>query len=231
MSNGVAGSRFQAVLFDIDGTLVDSMDKLVHGLGDGFQRASGQRPTDEYLRSLMGRSLREQMMLAAPNASELELEQFEQYTVERYEFHHHLEVPFHAALDTLALVKEVGAKTALVTSKNRMELTGFLNRFSHQQHVDLAVSASDVAYPKPAPDSALLACSRLGVAPENAVFIGDSLWDLQCARAAGIQFVAVSYGAAQRETLLKESPEWLFDTPEALLEWAKEEFLSCPVKN
>lgn len=221
----------KAVLFDVDGTLVDSMDMLIAGLGDGFEHASGTRPHEDFLRSLMGRSLRDQMKLAAPHADPESLERLEAHTISRYNFHSDKEKPYLGAQETLKLFHGCGIRTCLVTSKNTTEVNDFLNRFPFRHYIDATVSASDVANPKPAPDSARLACERLNVESQNAIFIGDSLWDLRCAKAAGIPFVAVSYGAADKATLQAESPELLFETPEELLAWARAEMsLTCHEK-
>ena len=223
MSKGVALNSIQAILFDVDGTLVDSLEKIIAGLSDGFEHANGTRPSREYLLSLIGRSLREQMQLAAPNADASRIEKLEAYTIRRYDAHCELERPFAPALDVLQLAHQSGLKTALVTSKNSVELEAFLNRFTHAEYVTTTVSASDVAHPKPAPDSAILACEKVSIDPSQAVMIGDSLWDLRCAKSAGVKFIAVSYGSADKDSLLAEEPDMIFDTPHELRHWAQEE--------
>ncbi len=106
-------------------------------------------------------------------------------------------------------------------------------RFSGAPYVDVTVCSSDVVNPKPDPESALLACKRLGVAPADSVFVGDSVLDLRCARNAGTACVAVAYGAGHRNALLEEEPDLLFAAPEELLAWAQDAFLqtSCHAKS
>jgi phosphoglycolate phosphatase-like HAD superfamily hydrolase len=58
--------------------------------------------------------------------------------------------------------------------------------------------------------------------------IGDSIYDMRCARGAGVACIAAAYGAARRETLLAEDPDMLVDTPEELLAWAESAFLQTP---
>ena len=76
--------------------------------------------------------------------------------------------------------------------------------------------------PKPDGESGTLACKLLGVDPSEAVLIGDSIFDLRCARSAGLAAIAVSYGSTDSETLRREAPDALFESPEALLQWVRE---------
>ena len=230
MPHGPQLDRFEAVLFDVDGTLVDSIDVIVRGLGDTFEKFFQVRPCDAEIRSLIGLPLSKQYgkyMTTPP--TEQEVAEMSRFTLGRYEFHHRTEKWFEPAVETLRICHETGVKTALVTSKNRQELSAFLPIFPGAPFVHTSVCASDVSHPKPDPESALLACERLAVDPTRAVMVGDSTFDMRCARRAGATCIAVAYGAGSRETLLAEEPDYLFDTPEELLAWAKSAFLqtSC----
>jgi pyrophosphatase PpaX len=147
------------------------------------------------------------------------------YAISRFAFHKNLEQPFRAAVDTLRLCHSQGIKTALVTSKSDVELSELMSRFEGASYVDVTVCASDVVHPKPAPESALRACQMLGVEPSRSVMIGDSVYDMRCAKAARIRTVAVTYGAGLPENLRAESPDLVFGTPEELLSWAESAFL------
>jgi HAD superfamily hydrolase (TIGR01509 family) len=231
MPQGPSLPNIRAVLFDVDGTLVDSLEMFVLGLGDTYEKFLGVRPGRERILALCGVPLSKQLrMFQVQEPSETRVAEMTAYALERYRAHQGRESVFPAAVETLRFVHGSGRKTALVTSKNAEELQGFLNRFSGAPFVDTTVCASDVRHPKPAPESAILACRKLGVEPHEAVFIGDSIYDLRCARSADVASVAVSYGAAQRELLASEMPDHLVDTPEELLAWAQTAFLepSCP---
>jgi pyrophosphatase PpaX len=231
MPHGLSLSSFRAVLFDVDGTLVDSLEMFIRGLGDTYEHFLGKRPSPDDIKALCGIPLSKQMRLFQDSEpSDEQVEAMIDYALGRYTVHEEHEVHFPAAVATLELCHRRGVKTALVTSKNAVELSGFLKRFSGAEFVDFTVCASDVQHPKPAADSALLACRKLGVEPHEAVFIGDSIYDIRCARSAGVASVAVAYGAAHRDVLTSEMPDLLLDTPEELLEWAQSAFLepSCP---
>jgi HAD superfamily hydrolase (TIGR01509 family) len=225
MPQGLSLAQFDAVLFDVDGTLVNSIGMILPGLGDAFEKYSGVRPSDEEIMATIGLPLRVQLgNCLAGQPTDSELGEMIEYTISRYEAYADRETNFEPAIETLRLCKEHGLATALVTSKNDQELALFLNRFAAADAVDATVCASDVVHPKPAPDSALAALSKLGIAPERAVFIGDSIYDMRCAKAAGMARIAVGYGFATPEALLAETPDLYLESPEDLLRWAQTSF-------
>jgi HAD superfamily hydrolase (TIGR01509 family) len=225
MPQGFSLALFDAVLFDVDGTLVDSLEMIIPGLADTFEKYAGVRPSDEELQATIGLPLCVQLRRyqETPPSDEL-LREMTEYTMARYEFYSDREAVFGPAIETLRLCKHMGLGTALVTSKNSQELADFLKRFPGTDSVDVTVCASDVTHPKPAPDAALLALSKLNVSPDRAVFIGDSIYDMQCARAAEIASVAVGYGSATQLALCEEHPNLYIESPDALLEWAQKSF-------
>lgn len=229
MSRAFTLRSAKAVLFDIDGTLVDSMAMLVAGLGDAVEQFTGLRPSAEAILATIGTPLtRQAETFAGRSLEDSEIQRFVQLALDCYEAHSDLEESFPPALEALRMCHENGLSTCLVTSRNSIELERFLARFSHTPYVTSTVCSSDVRAPKPAPDSAILACTRLGARPEEAFFIGDSLFDIRCAQAAGVASVAVTYGASPAETLAAEHPDLLFDTPDALLAWVQDAFETAP---
>lgn len=221
MPPGLSLADHDAVLFDIDGTLVDSLPMLIPGLADGIEKFAGVRPRDEEIQSIVGLPMAVQLQRYLPDpVGASELEAMIDFMIERFDFYKERERVFGPALETLRVCRQAGLRTALVTSKNARELAWFLQRFPGAHWVDATVCASDVLNPKPAPDSALAACRKLGVAGDRALMIGDSVFDLRCARSAGLPFVAVGYGAATPEALRAENPDLYFGTADELLAWA-----------
>lgn len=229
MPDGLNLSNKRAVLFDVDGTLIDTLEGVVRGLGDASVKFFGYRPEPETMKNLIGRPVRIQLeTFAGQKIDPTALEAMTAYTIARFEHYHGLEKIFDPAVEALRLCHRHGLKTALVTSKSEPELFQFLPRFPGADDVDTAVCSSDVHSPKPHPECALLACKRLEVAPHEAVFIGDSVYDVRCAHDAGMPAVAVSYGSAPKDDLLAESPEILLETPNALLEWVEASLAQTP---
>ncbi|MBL8047696.1 MAG: HAD-IA family hydrolase [Chthonomonas sp.] len=207
-----------AILFDVDGTLVDTMEMLVAGLGDSFEHFSGRRPPREELLAMMGVALREQMDYYGMDqrTEETNAERCHA-TVDNYMRHRETQRIYQETVDALQLAQSLGYRTALVTSRNHRELAELFHDFPVLQQVDSAISSSDVVHPKPAPDSALLACDRLGVLPEEAVMLGDSKFDMGCAQSAGVLALAVTYGAGDPNDLAPFAPAWTFRSPAEVL--------------
>ncbi len=213
-------SRFQAALFDVDGTLVDSLHMILQGLADAIEHFDGFRPAEADLMKTIGTPLvMQHPMFAQRPLAEDELRERVAYTISRYRHHVHLERWFEPAIDALRAFQRSGRPVALVTSRNDEELQWFLERFPARDALAATVCASDVARPKPAPDPALLACEKLGVKPEDAIFVGDSTHDAHCAHAAGCAFAAVAYGAALPRDLATAPHDAWFESPEALRDW------------
>lgn len=218
MSRALNLADCKAALFDVDGTLVDSVRMIVAGLGDAFEYLFSQRPPEDQIRALIGMPLRTQLALyAPPDTSEAEYDRMAGHCMGRFDAHLDLENPFPEAIRALELCHRNGVKTALVTSKSAPEVEHFRQRFDFLEYVDAIVCATDVARPKPWPDTALAACDALGVAPNEAVFIGDSVHDMRCAKAASVPTIAVTYGSSSHEALAAEDPDCLVGTPEQLL--------------
>jgi pyrophosphatase PpaX len=234
MPQGLSLSNYKAALFDVDGTLVDSMEVFVRGLGDTYEHYLGFRPPRRELLALCGIPLKNQLRLfqEVPPTDD-RLDEMVDFAVARYGFHMQFEAIFEESVETLKLCRLTGMRTALVTSKNAVELDHFLSRFAAADAVQTSVCASDVHQPKPHPESAILACRRLGVEPSQAVMIGDSKFDIQCARQAGVTPIAVGFGSSDRATLLAESPDAYFETPADLLQWAQSSLLetTCLERN
>ena len=136
-----------------------------------------------------------------------------------YEAHRDQERILEEVTAILIEGKKRGFPTALITSKNQEELDNTLPRLHIAEYVDFAITADDVTHPKPDPEGMRLALARLHIPAEQAsaaVYIGDTVHDMQAAKAAGVQSIGVTWGAAGRDRLAAEAPTHLCDTPAEL---------------
>lgn len=199
---------FRAVLFDVDGTLIDTAELIADSLEYACRRHLGRTHPRETYYTLIGKPAIVQMeILGGDKAPEMM-----DTAVAYYERHHEDERPFTGALDTLARLAEVGIRLGLVTSKTRMELDPTLQRVPLNRYARVVVTADLTTRPKPLPDPVYLALQNLQIPAEQVLLVGDSPYDLQSGRAAGVRTGAAAWGPHPRAVLEAESPDYFFRT-------------------
>lgn len=198
---------YRAVLFDVDGTLIDTAELIADSLEYACRHHLGRTHPRETYYALIGKPAIVQMeILGGDRAPEMM-----DTAVAYYEMHHEKERPFPGALDTLAKLREVGIRLALVTSKTRQELNPTLERVQLQSYATIIVTSDLTTRPKPYPDPVYLALQTLQIGAGEVLFVGDSPYDIQSGRAAGVWTGAASWGPHPRAVLAAESPTFVFD--------------------
>ncbi|HVT40519.1 MAG TPA: HAD-IA family hydrolase [Gemmatimonadaceae bacterium] len=194
-----------AVLFDLDGTLIDSIALIVDAMHHAFEGFSGPTPADTDWMAGIGTPLSKQLALYARNGAELETlrDRYRSYQA----IHHDTRVrEFPGTTDVLASLHGRGLAMALVTSKmdalarRGLDLTG-LARF-----IPVVVGADAVTKHKPGPEPVLLALERLGVSADAAAFVGDSPHDIASGNAAGVTTIGALWGPFTREQIAVANP-------------------------
>ncbi|MBW3621895.1 MAG: HAD family hydrolase [Armatimonadetes bacterium] len=200
------------ILFDMDGTLVDTTDLIAEGLGSTIEIGLGRRPPREELVALIGRPLREQLReyIEEEQVAALSDRFMTFYEDRRGE----MEVPFPGAFNMLHEARRLGLKVGIVTSKNRREIEGTLDLLRIRDLLDFVVSSEDAPLPKPAPDPVWEALRRAEAQPDAALFIGDSVYDMQSGNTAGVRTGGALWGPFGRAILEPERPTYLFETPD-----------------
>jgi pyrophosphatase PpaX len=202
-----APDRF-ALLFDLDGTLLDTIDLLLDCMEFAFAGRAVVPSREEWTAGI-GTPLRGQMR--AWHVAEHEVED----VVARYRAHQdvHLERMtrvFPGAVEVLAWARDARIPTAVVTSKGRGMTERSLRHVGLLDAFDTVITADDTTRHKPDPDPVHLALARLNVPPERALFVGDSTHDMHAGRAAGTFTGAALWGPFAREVLAATAPtHWL----------------------
>ena len=209
--------KIKAVLFDFDGTLMNTNDIIIGSWQHTFRCMEGkERPLDDIVRSF-GEPLYETMEKYFPGEDPADMVAiYRKYQQEIYQEKIHM-FPGMEAL--LAQLKERGYLLAIVTSRLWQTTSMGLYDFDIAHLFDAVVSAEDTPLHKPDPAPCLICLEKLGVQPEEALFVGDSKFDVLCAKNAGVPSVLVSWtlcvSPEEQEGLYK--PDYLMDEPQDLL--------------
>lgn len=213
--------RYDTVIFDLDGTLMDTLEDLADAVNEILRRNSYPVRTIQHVRRIVGNGLKQTLTLCLPEGTAQEeidrlLPEFAAY----YQAHCQIKTkPYDGIEDTLRELCARGYKLAIVSNK-RDEAVKTLNRECFEAYVKVAIGENESAgiRKKPAPDTVYQALKELGSEKERAVYVGDSEVDKMTADHAGLPCISVDWGFRDREELEKLAPAYLISRPEKLLE-------------
>ena len=207
---------FSTFLFDLDGTLIDSVELILRSYRHTMRTHRGMVPPDELWLKGVGTPIRVQLREWSEDPAEIEA-MAATYSVYNLEHHDALVRPFDGIVSAVQRLKEAGKRLGLVTSKVRNGALRGLKVAGLEQAFDVVVGADDVRHPKPHPEPVLSALAQMGERPGEAVFIGDSRHDLECGRAAGVKTAAALWGPFDRAHLADLKPDYWLERPEDIL--------------
>lgn len=198
--------RFTLLVFDWDGTLMDSEARIVACLRAAIADLSLAQRDEEALKNIIGLGLREAVDTLYPEADEA----LHHRLTERYRYHYLTADPtpselFAGAQSTLERLAEAGYLMAVATGKGRVGLDKVL-RETGLGPLFHATRCADETFSKPHPQMLQEIMDELGAAPEHTLMIGDTEYDMLMARNAGASALAVSYGVHAPERLLDCGP-------------------------
>jgi pyrophosphatase PpaX len=208
--------RFPVVLFDLDGTVIDSGPMIVASMKHAAKEVLGQEISEEVLTAAVGGpGLIAQMSELDPARVD---ELVEAYRTHNEPLHDELEA-FWEIVEVLPRLRAEGRSLGIVTAKR---LVTVRLAFDHlpglERNFDVVVTSDDTERHKPDPAPLLEALARLEKAPAQAAYVGDSPFDVQAAKAAQVFSVAVTWGGIHgRERLEEEEPDAVVDSAEELL--------------
>lgn len=213
--------KYNTVIFDLDGTLMDTLEDLADAVNEILRRNGYPVRTIQEVRRIVGNGLRQTLTLCLPEGTDGEvvdrlLPEFASY----YQAHCQVKTkPYDGIEDALRELNKRGFKLAIVSNK-RDEAVKTLNRECFAEYVKVAIGENESAgiRKKPAPDTVYQALRELGSTKEQAVYVGDSEVDRMTAENAGLPCISVDWGFRDREELEKLKPAWLISRPEELLE-------------
>lgn len=210
------------VLFDFDGTLVNTTDIVISAWKDTFRTLTGEEKSEEELQETLGEVVYETMKRFFPDKDPDEcIQLYRSFQGKDYMLH----VDFYDGMEELVReLKQRGFKVAIVTSRTRKSAFQTIDKHKLGECFDYVLTCEDTTIHKPNPEPALMALEKVGSEPENAVFVGDSMYDIGCAKNAGIISVAVGWQTAIPTEILygPEGPDYVIDKAEDLFDIIEE---------
>jgi pyrophosphatase PpaX len=206
--------RFPVVLFDLDGTIVDSGWMILASFRHATRSVLGREIPDEVLMASVGRGhLVEQM-------SEFDADKAEELAHAYREFYAPLHSELRAFPGMIELLRELdgqGRRLGVVSAKRGDIVQLAFDALGFGDVMDVVVGSDEAPRGKPHPDQILVALERLGANPDDTAYVGDAPFDVAAAKAAGVHAVGVTWGGIHtRERMEAEGPDAVVDTAEEL---------------
>jgi pyrophosphatase PpaX len=202
--------RFPVVLFDLDGTLIDSAAVILASFHHATETVLNRRVSDEQiLAQVGGTNLETQMALLDPDRVDELVEVYRAHNDPCYD----RLACFTGIVEVLSALKRDGRRLGVVTAKRRSTVERVFAGAGIGEYFDVVVGSDSTTRHKPDPQPILHALAELGAQAGEAAYVGDSPFDMAAARAAGVYGVAVAWGGIHRV----EDADVLVESPEELL--------------
>ncbi|WP_346774202.1 HAD-IA family hydrolase [Pseudoalteromonas sp. SA25] len=196
--------KYKLVIFDWDGTVMDSVTKIVNCIRSSAESLNLVSPSDLAIKNIIGMSLEKAIDVLFPNNVAQH-----QALISGYKYQYSVDTTptpiFANVVSVLAALKEQGIVLAVATGKGRGGLERLLEQ-SQLRHFFSATRTSDEAQSKPSPDMLYQLLEELGISAQDAVMIGDTQIDMTMAKAAGMDRIGVTMGVHNAQQLNKLSP-------------------------
>ena len=200
------------ILFDLDGTLLDTHDMILESMRYTINEVDGQNQNDGELMAGVGTPLLDQMLhFTAGNKTRAE-ELVNIYRAYNDAIHDENIHAFPGTREALELLAGAGCRMGVVTSKRHAMAQRGLEMSGIADHFQFLIGHDDWPEHKPAPGPILRGCELLGVAPECSLYVGDSPFDIQAGNAAGCATAAALWGMFPCEVLAAERPTFMCDS-------------------
>ncbi len=203
------------ILFDLDGTLFNTIPLILATNRHTFKKVLGWIPPDDVILATIGEPLMTAFRRYSSDKCHEMFREYVEWSASRTTTH------VGVFIDVVPLIEHLrreGFKTGIVTSRRGESTMAHLEAFEMTHLFDVIVSVDDTEEHKPLPAPLLCAMERLGMnKPEEIIYVGDTIHDLQCARNAGMHFAAVSWTAMDKDEIDRAAPDFWLDRPFDLL--------------
>ena len=209
------GDGYDPILFDLDGTVIDSVALIRESHRHAVESVLGLELPDDVLVANVGRPLIDQMRAFSPERADELLDVYRRWNHANTAA---LLRPYPGMEEVLSELQADGRTLGVITSKSHPTVDLASHVLPLRHHFDVVIAAEDTARHKPEPDPLLEALRRLDAGPERACYVGDAPFDMRAARAAGIAPIGVTWGFFPRATLEAEAPDLVVERPQRLLD-------------
>ena len=208
----------KAALFDLDGTLLDTLRDLHDSVNEMLEHFGYQQIKIESTRKFVGNGMRK--LVERSIGKEISKEMFDEcmaYFVKRYDLNMKKHTcPYEKTVDVLRSLKEKGLITAVVSNKNADAVAKLCDE-QFNGLVDIKLGVDENHPPKPNPEMVNKAIAALGLKADECIFIGDGETDIQTAKNANMKSICVLWGFRDKEDLEQYSPDYFVSSPEEIL--------------
>ena len=215
---------YEAIVFDLDGTLLDTLDDLFDAVNVALKKNGLPLRTKEEVRSFVGNGIVKLMERASGSKENVDKEKLVEDFKNYYGEHCKDKTkPYDGILEALRSLRRMRVKTGVLSNKADFAVK-LLAKEYFDGLLDMAAGENEAAgiRKKPAPDALFTAMQSLGTDKTNTLYVGDSEVDIQTAKNAGIACVLVTWGFKDRAFLLENGAEILIDEPKELIKIAEE---------
>ena len=207
-------SKIDTVIFDLDGTLINSLEDLRVSVNYALFGFKYPKQTLDMVRRNVGNGIEKLIERSLPDGKdnvnyEVCLEIFK----EHYKTHMSVNTkPYPHIIETLAALKSRGYKLAVVSNKFDAAVKPLCQKY-FKNLIDVAIGQSKDTKKKPAPDTVYIVLDELGSTSETSIYVGDSEVDIQTAKNSGMDCISVSWGFKTKEFLKQNGASVIIDTP------------------
>lgn len=202
------------VLFDFDGTLVNTNDVIIASWQHTYKYYRGQEEDIDKITSCFGEPLLITMAREFPGVPPEE--SAEVYRTFQQQNAHLLVKIFPGIVDLLKALREAGYRMGIVTSRTRESALRYMDMFGITEYFEAMVTCDDTTVHKPNPEPILLGLEKMGITKDEAIMIGDSPFDIKCANNAGVKSVMVEWRITCDDSALITDAVWDYSIKEPL---------------
>lgn len=203
------------VLFDLDGTLLDTYDLVTKSFQHTIRQHFGKEIKAEEILPYFGEPLWVTMERFSKEEAGNLIKTYREFNLAH---HDDLAVLFPGTRETLEAIKAKGIPIGIVTSKVKLTALRGLELFNLKPLIDVCIALEDCTSHKPHPEPILNALEALDIASrDNVLMVGDSPFDIQCAHNAGVKSAAVGWSIIPEEVILAEKPDYIIHNLQEVL--------------